>query len=190
MTFIHHKNTVRMHYLVHVVSDEYYRYLFDIVKTAHGVDDFFAPDGVQHRRGLVQHYALGMHRQNPRDGNTLLLSAGKSVGGRLPVLVHAHYLKAFLNALPYLFCGNAHILGSESHVLFHYLTDYLVVGILKHHARRISDGPYVIKILRIKPVHPDSSFGRKQYRIDMFCKRRLTRTVVSEYRYELALLNT
>ena len=44
MAFIHHKNTVRMYYLVHVVSDEYYRYLFNIVKTAHGIDDFFAPD--------------------------------------------------------------------------------------------------------------------------------------------------
>ena len=130
-----------------------------------------------------------MHGKHPRNGNALFLSAGQLVGRVFAELVHSHRFQALLHPLPDLFRGYAHVFGSKTHILLHDLTDDLIVRILEHHARRLSDIPDFTFILRILAVHPDASLGGTQDGVHVLGKRGLSGTVVSQNRDKIALCN-
>ena len=103
---------------------------------------------------------LGVHVEvDERKGLTigLFLSAGKLVRGIFAILIHSHRLQAFLHPFPYFLCGNPHVFRPEANILFHHLSDDLIIGILEHHSRRLADVPYIAFLRSDFSIHPNGA---------------------------------
>ena len=121
-----------------------------------------------------------MHGQHPRDGDALLLAAGQFVGRVPAVLIHTDGPETFLHPLPDFFRGNSHVLRSKAHILLHYLSDDLIVRILKYHTRSLPDIPDMLFFRSIHSVHPHSPLRRIQDGIDMLGQSGFSGTVMAQ----------
>ena len=119
---------------VHVVGDEDDRDALLAVELFDGREHLAPADGVEHGGRLVEHDALGLHRQHARDGDALLLSAGEQVRRVLDELRHADGLERVVYAISDLGARHAQILRCECDVLFDDIRHDLVVRVLEHHA--------------------------------------------------------
>ena len=129
-----------------------------------------------------------MHGQHPCDGNSLLLSSGKFVGRMFAVGIHPHSFQAFFHSLPDFLCGNAHVFRPESHILFHNLSDDLIIRILENHSCALTHIPDICLIAGVLAVHKNRSLCRSQKRIDVFGQCGFTGSVVPQNCNEFSLV--
>ena len=130
-----------------------------------------------------------MHGKYSRNGNSLLLSAGQLIRRIFPKFIHSHCFQAFLYPLPDFLCGDSHIFRSESHILFHNLSDNLVVRVLEHHPGCLPDIPEPVFLSGVYAIHPDSSLRGIKNCIDMLRQCGLPGTIMSQNGNKIPLLN-
>ena len=160
------------------MGNQNYRNLLDIIQGTHGTNYFLAAIWVKHGGRFIQDDTLRMHGNHSGYGNTLLLSPGKLIRGILTELIHANSLKAFFHPLPDLLCRYSQILRSKANILFHHLSDDLVIRILEYHSRLLTNVPQMCFICGIHAIDPHGSLCWIQDRIDMLRQCRFSRTVV------------
>ncbi len=170
------------------MCDQYHRDPFHIIECPHRAHHLFASVGIQHRCGFIQNNTLRVHGDNACNGDTLLLSAGKLIRRMFPVLIHSHSLQAFFHPLPDFLRGHTHILRPKPYILLHYLTNDLVVRILKDHPGFLADIPKLTLILGVHSIHPYSTLCGIENRINVLGKRRLPGTIVTQNGYKITLL--
>ena len=157
-----------------------------IVERAHDAHEALAAPGVEHRGGLVQDEDLRVHRKGARDGDALLLSAGKRVRLMLLKPRKTDVLEALGHAFAQLGGGNAEVLGPEGNVVFHKGGDQLVIRVLKYHAGALANRVGVLALggVHAANLHPPL-IGNEQ-RVQMLRERGFPRPVAAEHAYELA----
>lgn len=93
-----HDHAVGADALLHMVCDEHDRDALLTAELCRRVDHL-APSGrVEHGRRLVEHDALGLHGDDARDGDALLLSAGEQVRRVQAEVIHADLPEGCIHA--------------------------------------------------------------------------------------------
>ena len=98
-----------------------------------------APARIKHGGCFVKNEDFRIHGQNAGNGDALLLAARKRVGLVLLEADETNFFKRRANAQGYFRRFNAEIFRTEGDVVFDERGDELIVGVLKHHARRGAD---------------------------------------------------
>ena len=157
-----------------------------IVERAHDAHEALAAPGVEHRGGLVQDEDLRVHRKGARDGDALLLSAGKRV--RLVLLKprKTDVFEALCYAFPQLSGWNAEVLGPEGNVVFHEGGDQLVIRVLKYHAGALANRVGMLACGGVHAAYLHPPFIGNEQRVHMLRERGFPRPVAAEHAYELA----
>ena len=160
-----------------------------IVERAHDAHEALAAPGVEHRGGLVQDEDLRVHRKGARDGDALLLSAGKRVRLMLLKPRKTDVLEALGHAFAQLGGGNAEVLGPEGNVVFHKGGDQLVIRVLKYHAGALTNRVGVLALGGVHAANLHLPLIGNEQRVQMLRERRLSRSVAAEDAHELAALD-
>ncbi len=106
----------------------------------------------------------------------------------LPIFVHPYRFQAFLYPLPYFFRRYTHIFRPKPYILFHNLTDNLVIRVLKNHPCILPYFPQIFFFDRILPVYPYGSFRRIKDCVQMLCQCRFPRTIMPKDSHKIPLL--
>ena len=123
----------------------------------HNVHYFLFTARIEHCRRLVEHQNARKHRKYAGYRYALFLSARKPERRTLFVIGHTDAFKRPVHALAYLSRRKSEIFRTESHVVFYYRSDHLVVRVLKND----SDGTVHVHNIRI-------AFGRGVYAVDNY----------------------
>ncbi|CNJ06943.1 Uncharacterised protein [Mycobacterium tuberculosis] len=92
--------------------------------------------GVEVGGGLVEDHGAGVHREDARQAEALLLSAGQCAAGVVEgQVVESYGGEGFGDAAPDFFAGYAQVFGAERYVVADGCHDDRGLGVLLHHAR-------------------------------------------------------
>ena len=186
---IHDNHTVCKNCLFHIVGDQDDRHILRPVQLPDRSDHLFAPARVEHCGSFIQHDALRMHGNHARDRDTLLLSPAQAVRRPSSHFPHAHCPERLFHPFPDVRRRNPLVLQPEAHILLHYGSNDLVVRILEHHARTLTDLPDISRIQGIIPIYIQRPAIRHKKGIQMPGKRGFPRSIVTQNRNELPLLH-
>ena len=142
-----------------------------LIEHLYGAHDLVPALWVEHSGRLVQQYAVGAHGDHACNGDTLFLSARQLVRCVQSVLIHTHSFKRIIDAPAYLGRFNAHILQRESHIFLNYGSNYLVIGVLEHHAHPLSYGQQIVLVKSVHAINENASRFGKIDGIDTLGKR-------------------
>ena len=162
---------------------------FHIIQGTHCSDYFFPPIRIQHRSRLIQNNTFWMHGNHTGDRNPLFLSTGKLVRRMLAILIHSNCFQTLFDPFPDFPGRYSHVFRTKSHIFFHYLSNDLVIRVLKNHAGFLPDIPQLAIICCVFSIDPDSTLCWIQYRIKMFCQSRFTGTVMTQYSDKIPFLD-
>ena len=181
-----HDHAVGADALLHMVCDEHDRDALLTAELCRRVDHL-APSGrVEHGRRLVEHDALGLHGDDARDGDALLLPAGEQVRRVQTKIIHTDLPEGRVHARADLLRRHAEVLGCEGHIVLDDVCDDLVIGVLKDHAHRGAHGQKVIFVRRVHAVNIHLAAGRQQDGVEVLGERALAGAVVPEDGHERA----
>ena len=172
-----------------MVGDENDRDALLAVELFDGREHLAPADGVEHGGRLVEHDALGFHRQHTRDGDALLLSAGEQMRRVLDKLRHADGLERVVHALSDLGAWHAQILRCECDVLFDDVRHDLVVRVLEHHAHAPANFEQERLVHRVHALDIDLAAAWQQDCVEGLGKRRFSAAVVAEDHDKAAALD-
>ena len=82
-----------------------------------------------------------------------------------------HVLKRLRHAFAQLVGGDAQILGTEGHVIFHKRGNQLVVGVLEHHAHRFADAVRAVGVRGCHVLHLDGALVGDEQGVQMLGQR-------------------
>ena len=170
-----------MDHFLHVMRDQNDCNFFLAVQFPHCLQNFFSPVGVQHGCRLIQNDASGTHGHHACNSHSLLLSSGKLVWGLITISCHANFFQAVIYTFPDIVCGNAHVLRTESYILFYYSSYDLIIRVLKHHSCFLAHFPEFCFPGCVNTVYQHGSFCRNQKCIHMFRQCRFSGAVMSQY---------
>ena len=150
------------------------------------VNDLAPAGRVEHGRRLVEHDALGLHGDDARDGDALLLPAGEQVRRVQAKVIHTDLPEGGIHPRAYFLRRDAEVLGREGHVVLDDVGDDLVIGILKDHAHRGAHGQEILFVRRVHAVDIHLAAGRQQDGVEVLGERALAGAVVPQHGHERA----
>ena len=163
------------------MGDPYHRDALLAVEAADGIKHLAAAAGIEHGGGFIQNQRFGLHGQDARNGDALLLAARQGVGCAIDEGKHLHLAQRGLNARGHLGGGHADVFQAEGHIVAHDGGYQLVIGILKHHACAAADIPGVLIILGIHAAHGDMALGGNIQAVEQLCQRGFAAAVVPKH---------
>ena len=144
---------------------------------------------VKHGGRFVQNKAVRPHGDNARNGNALLLPAGKLVGGSITLFIDAGQLHGLVNAGADLLGRNAEVLRRKGDILLHDGGNDLVVRVLEYHAHLLA---HIVEMILVAGVHPfDQHRARlgQEDRVEVLGQRGFAAAVGPQYSHELAAVD-
>ena len=136
---IYNYDAVSLDCLVHEMRNKKDGYAHLAVQAADCVKYFTPAARVEHRRRFIEHDTARLHSDYAGDSHALFLAAGKLMRLTQALVVHSDRLEGIVDSAAYLIGGYAEILGSERHIVLDNSRNYLVIGILEHHADLAAD---------------------------------------------------
>ncbi len=188
-TLIQDHDAVGVHRFAHEVCHRHDRDALLAVEPPRNRQHFGAAQRVEHRRGLVQHQHVGLHRQHARNADALLLPAGKLMRGALAIGLHLHAVERPIDAAQNLRARHAQVFRAKGDILLDDGRHDLVVGVLEDHADRAANVAQAGALLGVPGFDPHVAAVGQQQRIEMLGQRRLARPIVSQQHDILALLD-
>ena len=186
MPALHDHHAVGLRRLFHIMRDHHdgHPAFVQFVAYAHQA---CSAARVEHGRSLVEHEHRRVHGKHAGDGHALLLPAGQGVGLMALESRKPHVLKRLRHAFAQLIGGDAQVLGTEGHVVFHERGNQLVVGILEHHAHRLADAVRAIGVRGGHVLHFHGALVGDEQGVQMLGQRRLAAAVAAQDAQEFAL---
>ena len=153
---------------------------FFLIEFFHDVHNVAATCGIQHRRGFVKHDNARFHCKNPRNRDTLFLSAAHIVRRRAAIFQHVYGGQRVGDATADFFTRDAQVFGTESHVVFNDARHHLVVGILKHDADVFPDFVNIFVVFRVMTENENVARTRQKKPVKMLRKRGFSAAVCAD----------
>ena len=184
----HDQHAVGLGGLLHIMGDRDDRDT-GLPQLADRFHDLTAAVRVKHGGRFVQNKAVRPHGDNARNGNALLLPAGKLVGGSITLFIDACQLHGLVNAGADLLRRNAEVLRRKGDILLHDGGNDLVVGVLEYHAHLLA---HIVEMILVAGVHPlDQHRARlgQEDRVEVLGQRGFAAAVGPQYSHELAAVD-
>ena len=186
---VHNNYSVCAHSLVHVVGYEHYRNAVGS-EAADNIHNIGSAARVEHGGRLIENHALRAHGEHAGYGDALLLTAGEQVRRVGAEFVHSDGSERLVHPLAYLLLRYAEIFRRKGDVLLDDVGNYLVIGILEHHAEPAADLKRQRLVLRVHAKGVDSAAAREIERVEMARKGALSGAVMPENTGKASLFDT
>ena len=157
-----------------------------IPQVADGFHYLGAAAGVQHGSGFIQNQAVRPHGNHARDGNALLLTAGKLVRRFIALFIDPRQLHGVIHAGAHFPGGHAKVFQRKGNVLFHHGGNDLVVRVLEHHAHFLANVVQLFIGAGVHIFHQHGAAFWQQNGVKMLGQGRFAAAVGTQHSHKLA----
>ena len=186
---VHHHDAVSQSSLLHEVGDPDHGDALFLVQPLDSFEHFLAAGRIEHGGGFVGDDDAGLHGENARDGDALLLSAREHVRGSIGLFGHAHGRKRIVDAPHHLIVGDTQIFHTEGNVLADNGGNDLIVGVLEDHAGLLADIPQVILVRRVKATDRHLALRGQIESVEQLRHGGFARAIMAQNSQEFSLLH-